>query len=61
MSKEAGAYVRNAREAHTRAMKSEGEYRDLMEAVAEAYNLLAFVQMIIDDPRGQYEPPQRMH
>lgn len=61
MSKEAGDYMLHAKEAHARAMKSEGEYRDLMEAVAEAYNLLAFVQMVVDDPQGHYQPPQRMN
>ena len=61
MSKEAGAHVRNAREAHTRAMKSEGEYRDVMEAIAEVYSLLTLVQTVVDDPNAKYEPPRRVH
>lgn len=61
MSKDVEKYRLRAREARERANNAAGEYRELMESIAEAYELLLLVQLVIDDPDGVYELPPTVH
>ena len=61
MSKEVHEYARRAEEARKRAKQAAGEFRELMEAIAEAYELLAIVQTAVDDPEGFYEAASNLH